>query len=117
MENKKVSIKYYILLNAIILLYSLGGILTKTASKYELFSFEFLIFYGMSMMNLVLYAFFWQIILKKIPLTAAYTFKSLTIVWSILWGALFFGEIISLNKIMGVGIILLGVFFMVKSDE
>jgi drug/metabolite transporter (DMT)-like permease len=55
-----------------------------------------------------LYAVLWQKILATVPLGVAYLSKSLTIVLVLLCSSLVFGEIITLNNILGTGLILLG---------
>lgn len=55
-----------------------------------------------------LYAVLWQKILAAVPLGVAYLSKSLTIVLVLLCSCLVFGEVITLNNILGTGLILLG---------
>jgi hypothetical protein len=44
---------------------------------------------------LFVYAILWQQVLKKIPLTTAIANKSITIVWGMIFGLLFFEEKVS----------------------
>lgn len=114
---KSEKIKYYILLHSIILLYSLGGIASKNAALQEPFSFMFFVLYGLVLLNLAVYAVLWQQVLKHIDLTTAYANKSMTIVWGMLIGAIVFDEMITLPKVIGAVIVLIGVCLVVKSDE
>ena len=110
-------IKYFVALHIELLLFSLGGICTKTAGKYEFLSFWFIFFYGLVILNLGVYAIVWQQIIKKLPLNTAYSNKAITIVWGILWGRLFFSEPIKWNMIVGAVIVIIGVLLVVRSDE
>ena len=81
------------------------------------FSFKFILFYGLMVFILGVYAIFWQQLLKYVPLTTAFCNKAVGIVWGILWGVLFFKEQIKLNMIIGAVIVIIGVVIVVKADE
>ena len=91
-----------ILLNIILMVYSLSGFFSKSAAGYSFFSLKFLVFYE---------------IIKRLPLTLAYANKAVTIVWGILWGFLFFGEGVSRGKLAGAGLVILGVVLYVIADD
>ncbi len=110
-------IKPYIILHLILLLNSVGGFFSKTAAKQPFMSFEFCLYYGALIVILGVYAILWQQVLKLLPLNVAYANKAVTIVWGLLWGALFFSESISLNNIIGAVIVLFGVILMVGDGE
>lgn len=110
-------LKPYLILNLIILFYSLGGICSKTASGKPFLSFEFILFYGLVLFILAVYALLWQQIIKKIPLNTAYANKAVTLVWGMVWGAVIFKEHISLANIIGAAIVLAGVLLMVTGGE
>lgn len=109
--------KPYIILHLILLLNSLGGIFSKTAATKELMSLEFCFNYGMVILILGIYALLWQQVIKLLPLNVAYANKAVTIVWGLLWGALFFNESISVYNIIGSVIVLAGVILMVWDGE
>lgn len=114
MSNK---LKYYIALHVELLLFSLGGVCTKLAGQHKFFSFWFIFFYGLVILNLGVYAIVWQQIIKKLPLNTAYSNKAITIVWGILWGFVFFQEQIKWNMLLGAAIVILGVIVVVRADE
>jgi len=116
MSKKYYKIKSYIFLHLIILQLSLGGVLSKFASKHEFLSFEFCLFYGLMIVNLGIYAILWQQIIKRIPLTTAFCNKAVSIIWGMMWGVLLFQEIITWNMILGALIVTVGVVLVVKSD-
>lgn len=117
MKINKIKIKYFIALHIELLLFSLGGVCTKMASRYDFLSFWFIFFYGLVILNLGVYAIVWQQIIKKLPLNTAYTNKAITIVWGILWGFLFFKEQITWNMIVGALIVIVGMVLVVRADE
>ena len=71
----------------------------------------------MSIAILGIYAIFWQQILKIFSLTTAFLNKAVTIVWGMIWGALFFSEEIKINMIIGAIIVLIGIVLVVKDSE
>lgn len=107
----------YIVLHAIILIYSLGGICSKTAASKEFMSFEWILFYGLLMIILAFYAIAWQQILKKLPLNIAYANKAITVIWGMLWGCTAFGESLSIPGIIGGALILAGIILMSPPDK
>ena len=114
-DNSKIN--YLIVLHIELLLFSLGGICSKLAGQHKFLSFWFIFFYGLVILNLGIYAIVWQQIIKKLPLNTAYSNKALTIAWGMLWGFLFFHEIIKWNMILGAAIVIIGVIIVVRADE
>lgn len=110
-------LKPYLILNLILLFYSLSGICSKTASGKQFLSFEFILFYGLVLFILAVYAVLWQQVIKRIPLNIAYANKAVTLVWGMVWGAVVFKEHISLANIIGAVIVLAGVLLMVTGGE
>lgn len=110
-------LKYLLILHIELLLFSLGGICSKMAAQNDFFSFWWLFWYCLLILNLGIYAIVWQQIIKHLPLTTAYANKAITIVWGILWGFVFFQEQIKWNMIVGAMIVIAGVIVVVKSDE
>ena len=120
MENKnkrKFDIKTYAVLHAILLLYSFVGVFMKKAFACDFLSFYFFLFAGLAVLFLGIYALLWQQVLKKLPLTVAFTNKAICIVWGMLWGALFLGDQITWYKILGSLIVFPGVVLVVSSNE
>lgn len=107
----------YIVLQLIVLIYSLGGICSKIASSKDFLSFEWILFYGLVILSLGIYAVLWQQILKKVNLNVAYASKAVTLIWSTIWGIVIFHEQVSWNNILGGVIVLAGVILMVTGGE
>lgn len=110
-------IKKYVLLHLLFFEISFCSVFSKLAAQYEFLSFKFCVFYGISLLILAIYAFFWQQILKHFSLTTAFFNKSITIIWGILWGIIFFKEKFAFNMIIGVIVILIGIGLVVSDYE
>ena len=71
----------------------------------------------MVLLILMVYAVFWQLILKKLPLTVAMANKSATVIWGLIFGSLIFQERISLSNIIGAVIIIAGIVMVALADD
>ena len=109
--------KYILLLHILLAIYSMSGIAAKYAAQQEFLSVAFCLLYGMVVLLLILYAVFWQQIIKELPLIIAYANKAVTVVWGIVWGTLIFKEQLSFWKITGAVVIVIGVYIVVSSEE
>ena len=116
-KKKKFDIKTYAVLHFILLLYSFVGVFMKLAFKNDFMSFYFLLFAGLAVLFLGIYALLWQQVLKKLPLTVAFTNKAICIAWGMLWGALFLVFYITWYKIVGSLIVFAGVVLVVSNNE
>lgn len=116
-KNNNKTVKWLILLHLLLLLYSFSGFFSKNAARQIFMSPMFVLCYGGMLTILVLYAFFWQQVIKHLPLTLAYANKAVTIVWGMVWGAVFFHESYSPRKIIAAVIIMAGVIMFVMADQ
>ena len=103
------NIKAYLLLHLLLMVFSTSGVLSKLASGKAFLSWPFLLLYGGVIALLGIYALGWQQVLKRIPLSAAYANKAVTVVWGCVWGALIFREQLTPGKIIGALLVLCGV--------
>ena len=88
-DTRKMNLKMVLLIQTLVLVYSLVGLLSKVASGVAktsgFISLPFAgIFAGM-VLCLAIYAFFWQKVLKRVELVSAYVHKSMSLLWSLLW--------------------------------
>lgn len=109
MDTNKKNYKIYLLLHGLLLLFSLAPVCSKLAGRYPVFSVNFFVFYGLMILILGVYAIFWQQIIKKMPLTAAYANKAVTVVWGMVWGVLLFTEVVTAQKVVGAAVIIAGI--------
>ena len=63
------------------------------------------------------YAIGWQQIIKRLPLTTAFANKAVTVVWGIIWGAVFFMSQLLLEKVIGAALVIVGVVIYARADE
>lgn len=103
-------------LHMLLMVYSTSGILSKTAAGVDFFSWQFIGLYAGIIALLGLYAIGWQQILRRMPLTSAFSHKAVTIVWGIVWGVLFFGESVTPGKLVGAALIIAGVVLFAHAD-
>lgn len=106
-----------ILLHSILLIYSISGILSKYAAGENFLSINFCFIYSLIILILFVYSICWQQIIKRLDLTFAFANKSITVVWGIVWGTVFFDESVTLGKVIGAILIMLGVVIFSISDR
>lgn len=119
MRNEFASKKgIFLMLHISLLFSSLSGVCSKMASRYtaDIFSVQFIGWFGLVFVILFGYAVIWQQILKRMPLTVAYANRPVTLIWGIVWGALIFDEKITWNMLLGALIIFAGIW-LVTGEE
>lgn len=114
--TKSEKARTYLFLHGILLVYSLSAVCSKMAAGYPFLSLEFILWYGAVLLLLGVYALVWQQVLKRLPLTTAFANKGITIVWGMLWGALLFGEQLSLTMFIGAALVFVGILLVVTSN-
>lgn len=114
---RKKDINLLFLLNLLLMIYSMTGICSKLAAQSEFMSIKFIVYYAVFLLLLVFYAFGWQQIIKRMPLTIAFANKAVIIIWGMVWGKLFFDEDVSVKQIIGAFIVMIGVMLYTKSDS
>lgn len=116
-ESDFMKAKALIFLHMILIMYSICGIFSKLAGMQEFGSVCFFIYYGIELLILFLYTIFWQQIIKILPLTLMFANKAITIIWGIVFGMVIFGEKLTLGKIIGSVLIILGIIFYTKCNN
>lgn len=71
--KKSISLRYIVLLQAAVILYTCTDIAAKLASRYPFLSMGFLLCYGVEILILGVYAICWQQIIKKVDISVAYS--------------------------------------------
>lgn len=112
----KEKVKTLFLLHLLLMIYSMSGICSKNAATVPFLSVKFCLYYGIVIFLLGFYAIGWQQILKKLPLTMAFANKAVTVVWGIIWGFVFFKEPITVGKIIGAILVIIGVVLFAYAD-
>lgn len=109
--------KVYFGLHLLLMFYAVGGIFSKQAANADFLSIQYIANYGAVLGILMIYAVFWQIILKKIPLTVAMANKAATVIWGLIYGRLIFKEKITVFNVVGALIIVIGIWIVVNADK
>ena len=99
------------------MVFSLSGIMSKLAAQHPFMSLPFILFYGLMVVVLGIYAIGWQQVIKRLPLTTAYANRAVTVIWGIVWGALLFHEQVSWQKVLGAVVVLVGVALYAVADH
>lgn len=113
----KQKLKTIFFLHMMLMIYSMSGICSKKAAGVPFLSIQFCFYYGMIILLLAFYAVGWQQIIKRLPLTTAFANKAVTVVWGIIWGVVFFNEAISIGKIVGAVLVIVGVVIYAYADQ
>lgn len=106
--------KRYIALIGVNLIYSCTSICTKMASRQEMLSWPYLFWIAGAIGVMGIYALLWQQVIKRMPISTAYMFKGMSLVFVLLFSSLLFGEAITLNNIIGTVIIIFGIVLFSK---
>lgn len=114
-KNKSI-LKNVFFLQIIIFIYTLATVTAKFASEETFLSFKFILFYGIEIAILGIYALLWQQIIKKFEISIAYANRAMALLWSLVWAVVFFKENITLKNVIGVLIVILGTI-IVNRDE
>jgi len=108
MKKDKVFIINLILLQAVVIIYTLTSIVGRVASGAKMLSLEFVLFYGLDVFILGVYAICWQQMIKKFDLSIAYANRAMAILWTAIWSTLIFRDKLSIKQIIGIVIVMIG---------
>lgn len=106
--NRLQWIKNVLVLQAVVVIYTLSSVVAKLATGKELFSISFFLFYGLEILILGVYAILWQQMIKRFDLSIAYANRAMALLWSALWAVLLFQEDLSEKQIVGIAFVILG---------
>jgi len=114
--KKSCRTKLYLALHILMMVFSLSAVCSKEASGHPVMSPGWILFYGLVIVILGIYALGWQQIIKRMPLSTAYANKAATVVWGQIWGLVFFNEKVTPGKLIGVIIIIIGIVLHANAD-
>jgi len=109
----------FLFLHATLLLYSAASVLAKYAavSLDAQWTHQALLFLGLEFLALLLYTLLWQQVLRRMPLSFAYSNKAVSTLWICLFGLFFFGEPLTWGKVLGLLMVLAGVWLVVTDHD
>ena len=114
-------VRKYGLLHFGVLLFSFTSVFAKMAANaYNaggITDLKFLILCAVMILNCMVYAVFWQIVIKDIDLHVAYANRSVYLIWSQIWAVWFFAESLTLKNIVGLAIVLTGVIMVTMNID
>lgn len=111
------NVKAYLLLHLGLFIFSIGFIFSKLCSNEPFLSIRYIVYFGLQIMTLGIYAVIYQKVLKDIPLIVAYANKGITIIWAMLIGWFLFGEKVTSYNILGSLVIILGIVFISMGEK
>lgn len=113
-------IKNYMLLHLTVMLFSFTSVFSKFASGYYnsggLTSPLLYVFLFLMLMTCGIYALVWQKVIKKFDLNVAYANRTVYIIWSQIWAAVIFHESLSVNNIIGMVVVFIGVLVVISHE-
>ncbi|MBQ9685556.1 MAG: EamA family transporter [Oscillospiraceae bacterium] len=113
--TRKINFKLMLGLQGAVVIYSFADICAKLASAHPFLTLPYVLWIGTEVLVLGVYALCWQQIIKKVDISVAYSNRAAAIVWTTLWAALVFHEHISVQNVLGIGILFAGIW-MVNRD-
>ena len=112
--------KDYIQLHLNILLFSLTSVFSKMASmeynKTGLKGIMLYVFCFLMIANCGIYEIAWQQVIKKFSLSTDYANKSVYLLWSQIWAVVIFHENLSVQNIIGILVVLIGVWMVQRYE-
>lgn len=106
--NRLQRLKNIIVLQAVVVVYTLSSVVAKLATGRELFSFAFFLFYGLEIVILGIYAILWQQMIRRFDLSVAYANRAMALLWSALWAVILFHEGLSVKQMLGIALVIMG---------
>lgn len=117
-------VKDYFLLHLCVMIFSFTSVFAKAAANsYNNGGFmnpKLYLFVFLMLAVCVIYAFFWQKVIKNVDLHVGYANRTVYLIWGQIWAISIFGEHLSLKNVIGLIIVLIGVLIVTlntKYDE
>lgn len=108
MKKDKAFIINIILLQVVVIIYTLTSIVGRKAAGSELLSLQFILFYGLDIVILGIYAICWQQMIKKFDLSVAYANRAMAILWTAVWARFIFKDTIGIKQLIGILVVMIG---------
>ena len=108
---------YYIILILAVGIYSSVGIFMRLAAAHPFLSGIYIAFVACAVAVLGLYAVIWQQILGRMNLGLAFVFRGLGILFTLLICHFVFSETITMNNMVGAGLIVMGIILFAWMDK
>lgn len=114
--QKTTKLKTIIKLQAVVIIYTFASIFSKLASGEEFLSLKFILFMGLELLVLFVYALLWQQVIKKTELSVAYANREMYLLWSLLWAVVFFHNNVTPANVIGCLLVIVGTLVITGED-
>lgn len=108
------NVSKYVLLYGSFFIYSISAICSKIAAGQDGIA-GMMLFLGLEIFCLGIYALFWQQTLKKFALVTAMASKGIVVIFNLVWSVILFSEKLTVYNIVG-AMVIIGGIWMVSSD-
>lgn len=98
-------------------LYSCTSIFMRYAAVYPFLSWQYIVLLCCAIFVLGIYAIIWQQIIKHLEISIAYMFKGSSLIFTMLFAWLLFGEQITYSNVIGAAVIIIGITLFAKSEN
>ena len=128
--KKKIQWKNFLMLQIVFLIYSFTSLTQKLASSFlpqnagsteelvqQLFNWKLIMSAGLVVLLLGVYALLWQQVIKRFELSVAYANKAITLLWALVWGVFIFHEEITPGKVIGILLVMVGIYVLNTGDH
>lgn len=128
--KKKIQWKNFLMLQIVFLIYSFTSLTQKLASSFlpqnagsteelvqQLFNWKLIMSAGLVVLLLGVYALLWQQVIKRFELSVAYANKAITLLWALVWGIFIFHEEITPGKVIGILLVMVGIYVLNTGDH
>lgn len=115
--KKQIKVKDILYLQLIVMIFSLSSVTAKFASGQKFMTRGFILFYGLEVVILAVYALLWQQAIKKFDISIAYANKAMVLLWGLLWSVVIFHDSITVRKVFGVALVICGVIILNRGQE
>ncbi len=106
--KKKITLRDILILQGVVMIFSLSGVMAKFASGEPVLSARFILFYALEIVALGIYAVLWQQVIKRTELSVAYANRAMAVVWSAVWALVIFHDSLTVKNLIGIAFVVLG---------
>ncbi len=103
----------------LIIKWKMSAVIMPDTSILDKFTFAFTMLFNPYIMLSIIFTLLsglsWMIAMTKFEISYAYPFTILGLIFVTIFSVLFFGESINLSKIVGIGLVVLGIFIISRS--
>lgn len=113
----KTKIRNIVLLQLIVIIYTMNSIIAKISSGQEVMSFGFIACYVLEVGVLGVYAILWQQMIKRMELSVAYANRAMALLWSAIWAVIIFHESLTIKNLIGIALVIAGTMVVNMDGE